>query len=44
MTNVKRFKKIVTENIERDGIENLMEWLEHETDFFTAPALSLIHI
>lgn len=43
MTNVKRFKKIVTENIERDGIENLMEWLEHETDFFTAPASTRYH-
>ena len=43
MTNVKRFKKIVTENIERDGITNLMEWLEHETDFFTAPASTRYH-
>jgi hypothetical protein len=43
MTNIKRFKKIVTENIERDGIENLMEWLEHETDFFTAPASTRYH-
>lgn len=43
MTNVKRFKKIVTEHIERDGIENLMEWLEHETDFFTAPASTRYH-
>lgn len=43
MTNVKRFKKIVTENIDRDGIENLMEWLEHETDFFTAPASTRYH-
>ena len=43
MTNVKRFKKIVTENIDRDGIENLMEWLEHETDFFAAPASTCYH-
>nr|DAW01607.1 MAG TPA: Putative helicase [Caudoviricetes sp.] len=43
MTNIKRFKKIVTENIERDGIENLMEWLEHETDFFSAPASTRYH-
>lgn len=43
MTNVKRFKKIVTENIERDGIDNLMEWVEHETDFFTAPASTRYH-
>lgn len=43
MSNIKRFKKIVTENIERDGIENLMEWLGHETDFFTAPASTRYH-
>lgn len=43
MTNVKRFKKIVTENIERDGIENLLEWVEHETDFFSAPASTRYH-
>lgn len=43
MTNVKRFKKIVTENIERDGIDNLLEWVEHETDFFTAPASTRYH-
>ena len=43
MTNVKRFKKIVTETIERDGIDNLMEWVEHETDFFTAPASTRYH-
>lgn len=43
MTNVKRFKKIVTETIERDGIDNLLEWVEHETDFFTAPASTRYH-
>lgn len=43
MTNVKRFKKIVTENIERDGIDNLLEWVEHETDFFSAPASTRYH-
>lgn len=43
MTNVKRFKKIVTDTIERDGIDNLLEWVEHETDFFTAPASTRYH-
>lgn len=43
MTNVKRFKKIVTETIERDGIDNLLEWVEHETDFFSAPASTRYH-
>lgn len=43
MNYTKRFKKIVTENIERDGIDNLLEWVEHETDFFTAPASTRYH-
>jgi hypothetical protein len=38
MTNIERFKQIVADTISRDGIDNLMEWVEHETDFFTAPA------
>ena len=28
---------------ERDGIENLISWLENETDFFTAPASTKTH-
>ena len=43
MNYINRFKKIVTENIERDGIDNLLEWVEHETDFFTAPASTRYH-
>lgn len=43
MKLVKDFKKIVSENITRDGIANLMEWLENETDFFTAPASTRYH-
>lgn len=43
MTNIKRFKQIVANTISRDGIENLMEWVEHETDFFTAPASTRYH-
>lgn len=43
MTNIKRFKQIVADTISRDGIENLMEWVEHETDFFTAPASTRYH-
>ena len=31
------FLEIIYENIERDGCENLVEWLE-KSDFFTAPA------
>ena len=43
MSNIKRFKQIVADTIERDGIENLLEWVEHETDFFTAPASTRYH-
>lgn len=43
MTNIKRFKQIVADTISRDGIDNLMEWVEHETDFFTAPASTRYH-
>lgn len=38
-----RFKTIVSETITRDGIDNLMEWLENETDFFTSPASTRYH-
>lgn len=36
------FKSIVNAKISRDGIENLMRWLEG-TDFFTAPASTRFH-
>lgn len=29
--------------IKRDGLDNLIHWLESETDFFTAPASSTFH-
>lgn len=43
MTLIKDFKTIVAANIQRDGIDNLMEWVENETDFFTAPASTRYH-
>lgn len=43
MTLIKDFKNIVATNIQRDGIDNLMEWVENETDFFTAPASTRYH-
>ena len=43
MSKIKLFKQIVADNIQRDGIENLMEWLENETDFFKAPASTRYH-
>ena len=39
----KRFKKAVTETIKRDGIENLMDWLENDTNFFSSPASTRYH-
>lgn len=38
-----RFKAAVSETITRDGIDNLMEWIENETDFFTSPASTRYH-
>lgn len=39
----KRFKKAVAETITRDGIDNLMDWLENETNFFSSPASTRYH-
>lgn len=39
----KRFKKAVAETIKRDGIENLMDWLENDTNFFSSPASTRYH-
>ena len=38
-----RFKDGVAQTIQRDGIENLMEWLENETNFFVSPASTRYH-
>ena len=45
MTNdfKKRFKEAVAKTITRDGIDNLMDWLENDTDFFTSPASTRYH-
>lgn len=40
--NKERFMKICRSEIHRDGIENLLAWLE-QTDFFTAPASTKYH-
>ena len=37
-----KFVKIVRENIKRDGIEDLLKYLD-ETDFYKAPASSMFH-
>lgn len=36
------FKRIVKTNIDRDGINELMDWLDN-TDFYTAPASTKYH-
>lgn len=40
--NKEEFKNIVSENIKRTGIDDLMKWLE-TTDFYDAPASSRFH-
>ncbi|MBP3581602.1 MAG: HD domain-containing protein [Clostridia bacterium] len=40
--NKQEFLKIARENIKRDGLEDLLKWLE-STDFFEAPASSKFH-
>lgn len=42
--NKARFKTLVSENIFRDGIDNLMSYLENETDFFEAPCSTKYHL
>lgn len=37
------FIEYVENNIHRKGIENLMDWLDTETDFFTTPASTRYH-
>lgn len=42
MSNKERFIQLVRDNIKREGIDALMDWLE-TTDFYTAPASSRYH-
>lgn len=42
--NKEQFRTIVREHISRDGIDELMEWLETKTDFYTAPASTRFHL
>ena len=42
MDKKEHFKSIVRGHIKRDGIEQLMDWLE-TTDFYTAPASTRFH-
>ena len=40
--NKQKFLDICREDIKRDGIEELLKWLEN-SDFFTAPASTRFH-
>ncbi len=42
MSNKERFIQLVKENVKREGVEQLLDWLE-TTDFYTAPASSRYH-
>jgi len=42
MNSKEKFIELYKNNISRDGIDKLMEWLE-KTDFFSAPASSKFH-
>lgn len=42
MTNKETFLSICREDIKRDGIEDLLKWLE-DSDFFAAPASTRLH-
>ena len=37
------FLQIYRENIHRDGADALLDYLEHKSDFFTAPASARFH-
>ena len=41
--NKQEFIKILRENVHRDGIAQLIDYLENKSDFFTAPASTLFH-
>lgn len=41
--NMDRFKSLVKQNCNREGIDDLLQWLEQETDFFIAPASARYH-
>ena len=42
--NARAFVALCRRHIRRDGIENLIEWLEKESDFFYAPCSTIYHL
>ena len=43
MSAKEEFLEIYRENIKRDGADKLLDYLEHKSDFFTAPASARYH-
>lgn len=43
MENSQQYLDLVSERIQRPGIEDLVDWLQSETDFFTSPASTRFH-
>ena len=43
MSCKEEFIEIFKENITREGAEKLLDFLEHKSDFFTAPASARYH-
>ena len=44
MSAKEEFIEIYRENIRRDGADALLDYLEHKSDFFTAPASARYHL
>ena len=43
ISSKEQFENYVRKNIKRDGVEDLLAWLESETDFYTSPASTRYH-
>ena len=43
MTDREEFLQIFRQHVTRSGSEKLLDWLDHKTDFFSAPASTRFH-
>ena len=43
MGDREEFLQIWKQHVTRPGSEKLLDWLDHKTDFFTAPASTRFH-
>ena len=43
VTNVKRFRELMAQ-VNRDGVDKLIDYIENKTDFYTAPASTRFHL